>query len=262
MSTATTTAQPEKVRILPPADFPVRWDDPADEELHWLQDRMHAPEPLAPMEQSIWTIAYQGFNRASDAYALPMHVQVRYQHAYIYMAAAPATDPAAAEARAQQSEARMDAAMASLGARWDGEWLPEIQSHLAWWDAVDLGTASTPALLAHLEETRRRLLRMWELHFRIVLPTYVAMSQFDDLHHDLFADRGAFASYRLLQGFENKTLEAGRALWALSRAAAGAPEVAAALRDPDPVEAIATLGRSAAGRDFQAALTAYLRVYG
>ena len=39
------------------------------------------------------------------------------------------------------------------------------------------------------------------------------MSQLDDLYRDLFGANEAFGSYRLLQGFDNMTLEAGRALW-------------------------------------------------
>lgn len=31
---------------LPPtSDFPIRWDDPADEQAFWFQDVMHNPRP-------------------------------------------------------------------------------------------------------------------------------------------------------------------------------------------------------------------------
>ena len=114
----------------------------------------------------------------------------------------------------------MDAAMARLG------------------DALDCGVVAgdplAPGLVGRLRSRGRDdarpaggiwrtrwtgSLRLWELHFRIVLPSYMAMSQFDDLYRDLFGGEGAFGSYRLLQGFDNKTLEADRALWDLSRRA-------------------------------------------
>ena len=53
----------------------------------------------------------------------------------------------------------------------------------------------------------------------------MAVSQFDDLHRDLFGGDGAFGSYRLLQGFDNKTLEVDRGLWALSRTAQSLPQI-------------------------------------
>ena len=254
--------RPVPVPIAVPPNFPVAWQDPDDEKFTWAQDRMHNPDPLLPLERSFWDLVYQGFNRAAEAYEMPTRVKARSINTYYFMALAPAVLPEAMEAQGKRADARIDAAMARLGELWRGEWLPGIQAHLAWWDAFDLRGATASDLLAHLEETLERILQLWELHFRIVLPTYMAMSQFDDLYRDLFVGEGAFRSYRLLQGFDNKTLEAGRALWELSRRALQSADVRRALED-HPAEAIlAELAKTSAGRAFREELRIYLEVFG
>ncbi|MBI2502035.1 MAG: hypothetical protein HYW07_02240 [Candidatus Latescibacteria bacterium] len=255
-----TAAQPQPVLVPIPADFPVQWEHPGDERLPWVQDRMHSPDPLTPLERSFFDIAYGGFNLAAEAYAMPVRANIRYFNTYLYMAIAPAVPPEQMEAQGKLSEEKMGAAVARLGELWQGEWLPEIQSHLAWWDAFDLRGAAAPALLDHLDETLERSHRLWEIHFRIVFPTYVAISLFDDLHRDLFGAEGAFDAYKLLQGIDNKTIESGRALWDLSRKALALPEVRQILETR--AEVLPALGGTAAGRAFLDELRAYLEVYG
>ena len=262
MPSAEVMQRPGPVPIAAPANFPVAWESPDDERLSWTQDRMHNPDPLSPLERSFWDIVYAGFNRAAEAYEMPTRVKARAINTYQYMALAPAVPSEAMEAQGKRADARIDAAMARLGELWRGEWLPEIQSHLAWWDAFDLRGARTPELLVHLEETLQRTLRLWDLHFRIVLPTYMAMSQLDDLYRDLFAGEDAFRSFRLLQGFDNKTLEAGRALWELSRRALDSAEVRRALEEHPAATVLAELAKTPAGRAFRHELRVYLEAFG
>src|SRR5205085_167780 len=85
--------------------------------------------------------------------------------------------------------------------------------------------ASREALLAHVDETRQRFARLAELHFVIAFPMLMGMSLFDELYRDLFGNETAFDAFKLLQGQPNKTVESGRALWALSRRALALPIV-------------------------------------
>lgn len=121
----------------------------------------------------------------------------------------------------------------------------------------------SPAELAdHLRETWRRSGRLWELHFLTVLPTYLAISEFDELYRDLFPGDEAFASYSLLKGRPNKTVEVGQALWRLSRRALESPEVRAVLESEAAADVPAALERSQAGLNFVARLRGYLDRYG
>lgn len=253
---------PQPVRIPEPPDFPVTWESPGDERLPWIQDRMHNPDPVLPLEEAFWKAVYEGFNRATEAFEMPVRVRGRCINTYFYMAIFPVVPPDQMEEQGRRNEERMKEAVARLGEQWNGEWLPEIQSHLAWWDAFDLRAAPVPDLLAHLEETLDRSRRLWELHFRIVFPGYGAISHFDDLYRDLFGGEGAFDAYRLLQGFDNKTLESGRALWDLSRKALALPEVRQVLEGSAAAGVLAELEGTTAGRAFLADLRAYLEAYG
>ncbi len=262
MPTTDVVQRPAPVAIAAPPNFPVAWESLDDGKLTWTHDRMHNPDPLMPLERAFWNMVYVGFNRAAEAYEMPTRIKARPINTYYYMALTPAVPAEEMEAQGKRADAQIDAAMARLGELWREQWLPEIQSHLAWWDAFDLGAAAAPDLLAHLEETLQRSTRLWELHFRIVLPGYMAMSQFDDLYRDLFAGDGAFRSYRLLQGFDNKTLEAGRALWELSRRALRSAEVRRALEGHGTESVMTELEKTAAGRAFQQELRIYLEVFG
>lgn len=253
-------AEPRGIDASP--HFPVAWGDPDDERLSWRQDRMHTPDPVLPLERAFWGLVYQGFNRAAEAYELPGRLQIRCVNTYLYMAMTSVVPPERMEAQGKRAEHRIDEAMARLREAWTENWLPEIRAHLDWWAGFDLGGASMADLLAHLEETLGRVLRLWELHFTIILPSYMAMSQLDDLYRDLFGADEAFGSYRLLQGFDNMTLEAGRALWELSRRALAWTEVRRIIEERAAEEVMAALNETPAGRAFREDVRAYLRQYG
>ncbi|HEY3227868.1 MAG TPA: PEP-utilizing enzyme, partial [Roseiflexaceae bacterium] len=226
-------------------------------------DRMHFPEPITPMTGVFIRLLGDATNPALQAYAMPVQLAVRRINTYHYQAGVPiVAPPEEMQRRAARSQATIEAAMASLAERWANEWLPEVQRHLAAWEAFDLRGASLPALLAHLDDTIVRYIWIFEVHALVNIPSLAAMDAFNDLYQRLFGDESALSAYRLLQGFDNKTLEAGRALWRLSRQALEAPEVRAVLEQRAPAELPAALEPFPAGRAFLTALQDYLEAYG
>ena len=257
------TASPDSPVLLPiPSDFPVTWADPDEQRLFWTQDRVHAPEPVVPLETALWLLAYDGINPASADYEMPIRARSRLFNGYLYMAVVPAVPPDQMEAQGRRADARLNEAMGRLESAWKDEWLPEIQSHLGWWAAFDLPRASMPDLMEHLRETWKRLNRLWHIHFLIVLPSYLAISEFDELYRDLFGGEDAFNAYTLLQGLDNKTVESGRALWTLSRKARGVPALSNVLQQRPSAEVMEALGSTTNGRAFRDELRAYLATYG
>jgi phosphohistidine swiveling domain-containing protein len=103
--------------------------------------------------------------------------------------------------------------------------------------------------------------RLWELHFEIVFPAYVAVSEFAELYRDLF-DGGQFDAYRLLRGFPTRTFEVGCDLWRLSRIARRSPEVTEILAREAAADIPAALTRSEAGRKLLAELDVHLDAFG
>jgi len=247
-----------------PANFPVEWADPDDALLFWTRERMHFPAPVTPLSEDAWAVClYSGFNRAWAAYDLGLRQIGRRINSYHYEAIVPVeASPEEQAAQSARSAEKLEAAMGRLGEAWATELLPEIKEHLHFWESFDLAGASTPALIAHLGETIARTERLWEIHELCMTPAFLAISMFDDLYRDLFGSEHTLEGYRLLQGFDNKTLETDRALWRLSRQAQNAPEVRQVLAEQPAGNVIPVLEQSAAGRAFFASLQAFLHEYG
>jgi rifampicin phosphotransferase len=254
----------QKDTISTPPDFPVVWDNPEDEQLFWTRDAMHFPNPVNALEEEFLVRIAQGngFARSSEAYDMPVKILVRCVNTYLYSALAPVVAPEEMEAMGELSQKKIEEAMAQLGERWRGEYLPEIQKYLRDWDRFDLRGASTPELLAHLDETVTRFRRVWEIHFTIVTPMMLSVSMFEEFYRDLFGSEGAFDAYRLLQGLDNKTVETGRELWQLSRQALKTREVRKVLEEVAADDVVTALEGTAEGRRFLAELDAYLDEYG
>ena len=247
-----------------PPDFPVNWENPDDERLFWTRDAMHFPNPVNALEDEFFVRITQGdgFARASEAYDMPVKNLVRLVNTYLYSAMAPAVAPEEMEAAGERSQQKIGEAMARLGERWSGEYLPEIQEYLKDWDRFDLRGAPMPELLAHLDETVDRFRRVFEIHFTISFPMMISMSVFEEFYRDLFGSDGAFDAYRLLQGLDNKTVETGRELWRLSRRALEVPRVRKVLEEEPAADVVPALEASAEGREFLAHFDAYLDEYG
>src|SRR5947209_3823477 len=232
--------------VPPPADFPIIWQNPDDARLYWTLDRVHWPDPMAPLVFAIAGEALaHGLTAAARAYERSIvGVRVQRINTYRYQAIIPAAmAPDERTAQARRSRDKMDAAMARLDELWRTTWLPEVQAHLAYWETFDLQGASLPALLTHLDKTIARATRLWEIHFLLLTPLYRALSRFGTLYRDLFGGESALEAYRLLQGFDNKTLETGQALWQLSRQARATPAVRAILEEHDARDVEAALAQ-------------------
>ena len=248
-----------------PPDFPVVWENPDDERLFWTRDAMHFPAPVNELEDEFLIRIAQGngFARATEAYGMPFRLRPRLINHYLYTAVAPIMgSPEEMEAMGKRSQGKLGDAMARLGERWSGEFLPEIRQHLEYWDRFDLRGASMPELLVHLDETVTRFRRLWEIHFTVNFPMMLSISMFEEFYRDLFGSDGAFDAYRLLQGLDNKTVETGRELWRLSRQALEMPEVRKVLEEDAAADVLPALEGSTEGQKFLAKLNAYLDEYG
>jgi pyruvate,water dikinase len=250
---------------LPVPDFPVTWDDPADARLAWTFDKVHWPDPMPPLVFAVAGEALaRGLTRASQAQERPIQaIRVRHINTYRYQAIVPVE--AAPEDLAMygvRAAGQLRADMARLGELWSDEWMPEIQAHLAYWESFDLAGAAPPALLRHLDATLERITRLWEIHFLLAAPMYAAIRQFGALYQEIFEGQSVLDAYRLLQGFPNKTMETGQALWQLSRRLPASPAVLAIFAGQPASAVIPALERVPESRAFLADLHAYLDEYG
>ena len=271
-ATATTKATPELDvaaghRLPVPANFPVKWERPDEASYLWTFDRLHVPEPITPADGVYFYCGYEhGVTAAFQHYDVPLRCVARRINTYVYYAIAPvvpaAVPPEAQAAQAARSQERLAAAMGRLAEMWNGEFLPEIKRYLDEWEAFDLRGVALSELAAHLEQSVARTKRLYELHMVIWLPFMMAISGFEDLSRSLFAGQSALDAYKLLQGFENKTVEGGLALWRLSRQALTSPAVREVLEVRAAAEVLPALEHLPEGREFLAAFRTYLAEYG
>lgn len=247
-----------------PPDFPVTWEEPSDADRFFERENQHFPGQMTALEYSFAQLIFRhGFNGGCEHYGLPVRNTFRRINTYGYQAIGPVShDEAELEQMGRAAVGNVSATFGQVVERWESEYLPELKDHIEFWDSFDAAAASNDELIAHLDETVERLNAAWLIHFKIVIPVLLGASMFDDFYAEVLGGTDGFASFRLLQGFDNMSLEADRALLALSEGARGSTDVRAALAHADTDSALSALDASEDGRAFRAALDAYLEHYG
>jgi pyruvate,water dikinase len=269
-----------------PAEFPPAWANAADARLYWQRDRSHFERQFGMLADELTIAIMLGFNAAAEQYGINLRGRIERFNTYLYLSFNPARWPPrplvgalsalsritpglahrtvtlVASAQARQYIPRIEAVVARLDEYWANDLLPEVRQRIAEWECFDLRGASFAQLAAHFERSIAWARRFGEIHFLVVLPELYALSQFDELYRALFPAAGALRAMRLLQGFENKSLEQDRALWQLSRRALAAPPVRQAFEALAARDVIGALAQSAEGQAFLQDLRAYLNRYG
>ncbi len=253
-----------KPAATPTAAFPVEWEDPADAQEMWLFDAAHCTAPMTPLDFDLRMAPMtEGTNWASARYGLPLASEPRLINSFVYQKAITkelAPDEAARVWAAADDSLREGGER--LDARWADSWRPEIDEQLAYLEGFELGGASIDALVEHLGELRRRVVRLWQIHFDLMYPVTLALSDFNDAYLDLFEGAEPLDVYDLLAGFPTKTTEANLRLWELGRELA-CSETLRALVLETPLEALpAALASSPEGQAAWTRIAAYLAEYG
>ena len=248
-----------------PDDFPVSWESPEDEQAFWFWDQMHHPLPVTPLTGSIDGPAFAaGFGRACETMALPLKtMRMRAFNGYWYWAPIiPDETPEEAARRDQTLEAEMMQRAPRALQDWENVYLPEVLKLNQRLREYPYRRAGLSELAGFLDEAIANRERQWELHFLAVFPVSAAAIQFAQVYEDTFGLPADNEHYRMLQGFPNKSVEAGQVLYDLAQEAKSIPPVAETVRATPAERVLPELERSATGRDFLARLQAYLDEYG
>ncbi len=245
-----------------PPDFPVTWPDPAMAMAPWQQDRMHMPDPATPMSSWLSIAFAKGFSKGLASYSLPMGATTARINTYFYMSISPNVPPEMMPEMEVKAEPLLMAGVGNFWQRWEAEWLPELKRGWDDWSAIDQRALSDAELIAATEKYITWYERIWEIHFQLLVPALVGISSFQDIYKDLFPDAGALDAYRLLQGFDCMSLEAGRNLWSLSRTIKADPELRSMFESTPASELRAKLQASPSAQTFLAELSTFLAFYG
>jgi pyruvate,water dikinase len=233
--------------------------------MYWFWDQMHHPHAVTPMTASLDGVAFaEGIGRACEAMQMPMTRSImRSFNNYVYFTQVPRQDTAE---EAAQREERMMAEMMSRAPRvlqdWENVYLPEVMALNARLRDYPYAEATARELADLMEEAVANRVRQWDLHFLAVFPAMGAAMQFATLYEETFGPAPDNEHYRMLQGYPNKSVEAGQTLYDLAQELKGVTAVADAIRVAPAERFFAELERSAAGRDAAARLWGYLDEYG
>ncbi|MCA9715211.1 MAG: amino acid adenylation domain-containing protein [Myxococcales bacterium] len=247
-----------------PAAFHVEWDDPADAREMWLFDAAHCTAPMTPLDFDLRMAPMtEGTNWASARYGLPLASQPRLINSFVFQKAITQEFPPDEAARVwAAADEALRAGGQQLDARWRERWRPEIDEQLAYLEGFDLEGASLESLVEHLGELRRRVVRLWQIHFDIMYPVTLALSDFNDAYLDLREDAKPLDVYELLAGFPTKTTEANLRLWELGRELARAPGLRARVLETSLAALPDALAESPEGQAAWARIQEYLQEYG
>ncbi len=240
-------------------DFPVEWQEEADEQYGWFWDQMHCPLPITPLSRGFWGDIMAGFRGGMEITGSPVRPVSREFHGFTFTH----PEPARGDVALQFGLASRDVALRGerLLDLWRDEYQPECQALTRSIRALaeDAKSLPWPEILDQVHASRRRL---GQLHMLAMGLTTPAASMFIDTCKQEFGPEGELIATDLMGGFHNKSMESAIGLWELAEAAKGAPAVEKLLRDNRPSEFLAALASVEGGAAFRERLDAYLEVYG
>ncbi len=232
------------------AAFPVTWENQADAERCWEHDPVHLPNAMTPLEFEL------GIGPFVDGFGWGM--KPHYFNYYVFYESRDGGGDAVPPSRTTTVQVREG------GRDWRESVLPEVLEHTRRYREADFESMPNEQLVAEIEKLPDLRFRSGRLHTASVTPHWLGMSLLVDTYKELTGgdDLGAM---RLVQGYGNKSLEAGEQLWQVSRVAAGIPFVVERLAafDPTATESfLAELGDEPNAAPFLDAFDAYLEEYG
>ncbi len=262
----------ESVQLIPgqpipiPPDFPIEWPRPTDLDIFWMRDVMHFPYQILPLAASfVENILEPSQNHGAVKVEMPVRFHCRIFNTHYYSATTPVLGP---DGRPPQPPADADPmdhptvhAVMNISDFWENQLLPEIKQILAHCESIDLASATSAQLVSYFDDFMAQAIRSWQIHFEVAFTMLLAMSLFDDFYQEVFG-ADALGAYRLLQGLDNKSLEANRKLYALSRTAMETPEVRTILETHPAEQVMAALQASKESRPFLQELNRWLQEYG
>jgi phosphohistidine swiveling domain-containing protein len=252
--------------VLPiPDNFQFTWDSPEEAAQFWTVDLMHWPNGISPLSATMFVPPFiRGFNKAAQELFMPMRrVDFKIFNNYVYMSTTPwSTDEKEFQQRIQQMQGEMAKHGQGLLERWYKEYEPEVRAINDETLTRDYAAMSDGEISGWLEGLVDKEERLGHLHFLSVLPAMGGVAFFEQVYTNLFGPPQGEEHLQLLQGFRNKTVEAGDGLWHLSTEARTRPQVMKVLSESPPSKVHDALPAVEGGSAFRDAVDEYTRNYG
>ena len=255
----------ESSAIPVPADFPVEWDDPADEQLFWFQDILHFPLPQTPLNATMFQSSFAiGSSRAIAELSMPISgLRTSVQNGYLYLAPVPViAEPKVLEDRfAEMQRITMELGPTVLQ-DWRETFEPDVLARADRILSFDYANSSTKDVAALVHSFHDELVDVWDIHMRVNIPTMNAVFGLEEFLDELIGPEAVAESRQLLQGFDNKSVALGRALWGLSRWVRSTDSLADAVLSARVRDGQIDVGDHAAAGEFEQRMHDFLEEFG
>lgn len=247
------------------SDFPIRWEQPGDERQPWFQDVMHNPLPITPLTATLFQPSFsEGASRAISKLSMPIAgLRVSVQNGYVYLGRTPV------EGTPEELESRfgeMQRITMELGATvlkdWRETFEPIVLQMCDRILAFDYEGASTVETAAFVCTLPGDLVEAWDIHMRVNIPPMNAVFGLEELLTGAIGEEALQQSRLLLQGFDNKSVEMGRALWSISRWIRGVDGLADAVLAARVRDGAVELAEHATAPQFHERWRSFLDTYG
>ena len=244
--------------------FTPQWADPSHAAEFWFRDAMHFPAPVTPLNATFLQTAFSaGASAAIARLSMPITaLTVGVHHGHVYLRPRPFQGDAAATAA---RFAEMQRLTMEHGATVLRDWYETFEPRVLDIAAAAAGfdwAAPTPAIARHLCDLHGPATEVWDIHMRVNIPPMNAVFGFEEMIGQTLGEAAVAESRGLLQGFDNKSLALGHALWELAEWVRGQDGLAALVLGATVRQGRVALPPHPQAAEFAARLAAFLDIYG
>ena len=241
----------------------LEWRAP-DEKLFWFQDAMHLPHALTPLDATMVQPAFtEGASRAIARLSMPIEgLRAEVVNGYTYLC------PVVVQGSPDELEARFGEMQRLTGELsltvlkdWRQTFEPEVLAHCDAILSFDYDAASTPEIASFVAGCHGRMIEFWDIHMQVNIPPMNAVFGMEEMLGSILGEDAASQS-RLLQGFDNKSVAFGRALWRLSRWIREDAALAEAILEATARDSTIVVAEQSLAGEFRQRWQEFLDIYG
>jgi phosphohistidine swiveling domain-containing protein len=253
-------------------EFPIEWDE-GEDELFWIYDDLHCPNPVSPMFFDIggwWLTCDHMFRRFGTPFACDW--VAKEINGYVYTAAVPADAQIKAEATEYQSRyaprvprdpdhaGKIGAYLGWVLPHYAGNFLdwwrdrlrPEIERNFEYLDGFNTEGAGFVELAVLLEDAIDIHDRHWKIHWMLNFAQFASTQDLNALLEEEKGDAAAALMGRLQSSIEDRNWDSIEDLWKMKEEIKDDSELGAAFEGETAADVIGALEGSDSGKRFLA----------
>ncbi|HVD57709.1 MAG TPA: PEP-utilizing enzyme [Thermoleophilaceae bacterium] len=251
-------------------EFPIEWDE-GEEELFWIYDDLHCPNPVSPMFFDIggwWLTCDHMFRRFGTPFAADWIA--KEINGYVYTAAVPADSRIKSEATEYQARyaprvprdpdhaAKIGAYLGWVLPHYAGNFLdwwrdrlrPEIERNFEYLDGFDTEGAGFIELAVLLEDAIDIHDRHWKIHWMLNFAQFASTQSLNALLEEEKGEAAAALMGRLQSSIEDRNWDSIEDLWKMKEEIKEDSELQAAFEGETAADVMGALEGSERGRQF------------